>query len=116
MSVVYLIHFDRPYKHARHYLGSAKDLDARVEHHRRGTGAHLLRVVNQAGIGWRVVRTWPGGRELEHRFKGLVASLLCPICNPDGWENRGNVNPENALKRTNNHAVRDERGRFVRTV
>jgi predicted GIY-YIG superfamily endonuclease len=30
---VYLIHFDRPYKHSRHYLGYATDVDERLERH-----------------------------------------------------------------------------------
>ena len=38
----YLLHFDPPYKHARHYVGYTEHLDVRVEQHRNGTGANLL--------------------------------------------------------------------------
>jgi predicted GIY-YIG superfamily endonuclease len=85
---VYLIHFDRPLGNldnprgqARHYLGYTDDLDARLEAHRRGRGARLMEVVAEAGIGWRVARTWEGDRELERKLKRRKNSpRLCPIC------------------------------------
>src|ERR1022692_3195850 len=51
-GTVYLIHFDRPYKHARHYIGWALDVRRRLTEHAAGRGAHLLAVVKAAGIGW----------------------------------------------------------------
>jgi predicted GIY-YIG superfamily endonuclease len=66
---VYLIHFDRPYCHARHYLGFADNLAARLNEHSRGDGARLMEVIALAGIGWQVARTWSGDRKLEHRLK-----------------------------------------------
>lgn len=81
--MVYLIHFERPYFHACHYLGFVKsNLDQRIEQHRAGNGARLLQVVTQAGIDWRVVRTWPqGNRSLERRLKRQKnAWKHCPIC------------------------------------
>ena len=81
---VYLLCFDRPYHHARHYLGFAEDLDARLAQHRRGAGARLIQVIAGAGIGWRLARTWPGGdRTLERRLKNQHhGPRLCPACNP----------------------------------
>lgn len=82
-GTVYLVHLDSPLKHAAHYLGWAHTgrLTARLEHHRRGTGARFLRAVNEAGIGWSVVRTWPGDRHLERRLKKRNgASRFCPQC------------------------------------
>ena len=58
-GVVYLIHFARPYKHARHYLGYTEDLPKRLSLHKRGLGARLMEVVRNAGIDWVVARTWP---------------------------------------------------------
>ncbi len=46
---VYLIHFDIPYKHARHYLGWSHDLDQRLQQHQSGNGSRLIEVVSQAG-------------------------------------------------------------------
>ena len=85
MTTVYLIHFERPYKHARHYLGYTADLDARIAQHRNGTGARLLQVITAAGIAFDVARTWAGGRELERKLKNYNhGPRLCPICNPEG--------------------------------
>ncbi len=80
---VYLLHFDRPYRHARHYLGYAADLDERIARHRQGDGARLVQVAAGAGIGFVVARTWPGDRALERRLKRRKASpRLCPVCRP----------------------------------
>ena len=79
--IVYLIHFSEAYKHARHYLGSASDLDERIERHRSGNGARLLKVITDAGISWSVVRTWKGSRLIERQIKRRKeAPALCPIC------------------------------------
>jgi predicted GIY-YIG superfamily endonuclease len=81
---VYLIHFEHKYHHAGHYLGYSKHLWFRINTHRSNMGAKLLRAVNQAGIDWRVVRTWAvHSQELERKLKSLKNSpRLCPICNP----------------------------------
>lgn len=82
IGTVYLIHFDRPFGHAKHYTGWASDLDARLWHHRNGTGARLLAVVRQAGIGWQVARTWQNvDRHYERALKKQGgASRRCPLC------------------------------------
>lgn len=81
---VYLIHLSQPYKHASHYLGYAKSLDARIAEHRNGSGARFLQVVNAAGIEWQVVRVWEdAGREWEHVLKlHQHNKRLCPVCTP----------------------------------
>ncbi len=84
----YLLHFidpttgtSMPYKHARHYLGCADDLGARLASHRNGTGARLTQVVLSAGGSWVVARTWRGGRRMEKKLKGYHSGVkLCPIC------------------------------------
>jgi len=83
-GVVYLIHFDQAIAdHARHYLGWASDLDARLEAHRAGRGARLLEVVKERGIGWHVSRTWEGTRDRERAIKDRAESpRLCPDCTP----------------------------------
>lgn len=84
--MVYLLHFDRAYKHARHYIGfvdgGQRKLKARLERHASGHGARLLAVVTQAGIGWTVARTWPlASRRQERSLKrGRGGPRLCPIC------------------------------------
>lgn len=83
--MLYLIHFRRPYYHARHYLGycgkGRRVLLRRLARHRRGDGAKLLRAVQRAGHAWKVVRVWPGGdRTLERRLKRWGKGKLCPLC------------------------------------
>jgi hypothetical protein len=81
-GTVYLIHFDRPYVHAKHYLGwTPGDVAERLARHAAGRGARLMAVVTSAGIGWRLARIWPRTRGGERRLKrqgGL--SRLCPLC------------------------------------
>lgn len=89
---VYLIHFDRPYQHARHYLGWTIYLDERMRHHERGSGARLMAAVSEAGIPWWIVRLWEADRCIEARFKRMRCNtLLCPVCNPGN--SRGDIAP-----------------------
>lgn len=79
--VTYLIHFERPYQHARHYLGWTTDLWRRLRRHRKGRGARLLQVIQEAGIGWRLVRVWFGPRTIERALKRHGSGARhCPIC------------------------------------
>lgn len=88
--MVYLLHFDRPYHHARHYLGSCANLQERLERHSRGQGSNLLAIVSRAGITWELARTWCGGKERERQLKKqLGGSRLCPLCKAFRKESRG---------------------------
>jgi predicted GIY-YIG superfamily endonuclease len=81
IGTVYLIHFDQPYRHARHYTGWTPDLDTRLSKHAKGQGARLLTVARQAGITWRLARTWTGTRTTERALKRQGgASRRCPLC------------------------------------
>ena len=79
----YLLHFDRPYKHARHYIGiTAGPLPERIAAHRNGDGANLTRVIRRAGINFIVARAWPNVprfTELKLKKQG-GASRMCPVC------------------------------------
>jgi predicted GIY-YIG superfamily endonuclease len=81
-GTVYLLHFDQRYEHAGHYTGWAEDLDRRLAEHLGGRAARLIEVISQAGIGFRLARTWPGvtrARERQLKRQG-GASRYCPIC------------------------------------
>ena len=56
LGVIYMLHFHQPYKHARHYVGWTDDLLDRLDRHAKGTGARLIAVIWQAGIGFTLVR------------------------------------------------------------
>jgi predicted GIY-YIG superfamily endonuclease len=84
--MVYLIHFKTPLKHASHYIGfteTPETLERRIDHHRKGSGAKLMRAVVEAGIEFEVVRTWDDAdRDFERKLKNKKNSrILCPICN-----------------------------------
>jgi predicted GIY-YIG superfamily endonuclease len=78
---VYLICFDHPYRHARHYMGWTTALNARLQAHAAGRGARLMEVITAAEIGFTLARTWQGTRNLERRLKNRGGhARLCPIC------------------------------------
>lgn len=83
-DIVYLLHFDRRYKHVGHYIGATTrdSLDERIEEHRSGNGAHLISVISAAGIGFTVARVWRDAeRGFERKLKARGgASRICPIC------------------------------------
>lgn len=82
----YLLHFSEPIspKHTtRHYIGYAENLEARIEHHRRGTSkVRLIDVARERGIDFVVARVWEDGdKALERRLKnGKNLPRYCPIC------------------------------------
>lgn len=82
--MIYLIHFNKPLHHARHYIGytkSAKSLPDRLATHRAGDGARILRALNEHGIHYEIVRTWTGDRKLERKLKKQKNSgRMCPVC------------------------------------
>lgn len=82
-GTIYLLHFDTPYQHARHYTGWTDDLMARLEMHRKGTGARLMAVIKGAGIGFTLARTTTGNRDRERTIKNAGGAVrYCPICTP----------------------------------
>lgn len=81
--MVYLIHFDSPLAHANHYIGfTTMKLSDRLDRHRRGAGARLLRALKEVGIGWKVARKWnDGNQEFERLLKNRKHSdRICPVC------------------------------------
>jgi predicted GIY-YIG superfamily endonuclease len=91
-GTVYLLHFARAYRHARHYLGftGAEDLSERLARHEAGGGARLLAVIRDAGIPFALARTWEDStRADERRLKNWKnASFLCPICRAQAKKSR----------------------------
>jgi putative endonuclease len=87
-GIIYLIHFDEPIGNrenrrgqAQHYIGHAVDLAERLAEHANGNGARIMAAVVAYGIGWKVVRTWKGGRKEERKLKNRKkARKICPIC------------------------------------
>jgi hypothetical protein len=58
-------------------VSSKRGGGARLDQHRKGTGARLTQVVREAGISWVVARTWRGGKRLERKLKALHSGVFC---------------------------------------
>lgn len=87
---VYLIHLARALHGARHYLGFSQDVPARLARHQAGRGAPLLKAATEAGINFRVVRTWKkkdGYFERELKA-GNALQDLCPVCKKTNLRSR----------------------------
>ena len=86
MGSCYLLHFDKPYKHAKHYLGYVDGDDDAINErtilHYNGQGANLTKVIKEAGIGFTIARTWHNvDRHFERQLKIQGGhSRKCPIC------------------------------------
>ena len=86
VDLVYLVHLQPAYRHARHYLGFAErsGLPKRLREHATSDhqGARLLRVALAAGGDFELTRLWVGSRKLERQLKQRKATprLLCPVC------------------------------------
>ena len=81
-GIVYLLHFDRSYRHARHYIGFTQNLDQRLADHHAGRGSPLIATAIADGIDFQLAAIWQGDRHDErrlHRQKNTRARL-CPIC------------------------------------
>ncbi|MDQ6637434.1 MAG: hypothetical protein M3Y62_06555 [Candidatus Dormibacteraeota bacterium] len=82
-GVIYLLYFDRPFGHARHYLGSAVQLEQRLDEHHSGSSARLIFWAARAGLSGQLTRTWAGGRPRERQLKAQGGhSRHGPICRP----------------------------------
>lgn len=80
-GTIYLLHFDRAFGHARHYLGWSSNLQSRLAHHAAGSGARLTAAVAAAGTGWQLARTWEGDRARERQLKQQGGrARMCPLC------------------------------------
>jgi hypothetical protein len=85
-SVVYVLHFDPPLHHARHYIGIAHDGDVarRLREHRKGRGSGLVAAVFAAGSFVSVVLLLPGNLGLERRLHNRHGTRVCPVCKGQG--------------------------------
>lgn len=84
LGFIYLLHFHRPFHHARHYTGWTTDVKRRVGEHFDATthSSHLIQAAATAGIGFDLVRVWENKTRNDERQmkKQGGASRRCPIC------------------------------------
>lgn len=85
---IYILHFQRPFKHAKHYVGFVDGglaaLESRLQYHESGRGNPLVAAVVAAGIPYTVAAFLPGpsnSRDEERKIKNRgSACRCCPIC------------------------------------
>jgi hypothetical protein len=84
MPTVYLLHFDPPYRHMKHYIGATeRRVVERLGEHRMGIGGRTTRLAVEAGCKLELARIWENVPwSFERELKGRGAKELCPICNP----------------------------------
>lgn len=81
IGTIYVFHFSKPYRHARHYIGWTRNLKYRWMHHRNGNGSPLLKAVMQDGGEPILVKKLTGDRNLERKIKNLKNPRnFCPVC------------------------------------
>jgi hypothetical protein len=81
--MIYILHFDEPYFHARHYVGYCAEgkLEQRLARHRAGQGSRLMWAIELAGIEYTLALTHPGDRHFERRLKKAKnTARFCPLC------------------------------------
>ena len=107
-GVIYMLCFDRYYRHAKHYVGWTDDLFDRLDRHAKGTGARLVAVIWQAGIGFTLVRLCEGTRRDERAIKNAGGAVrYCPACTPRPRNGHWQVMPADFIPRPYlNHAGR----------
>jgi predicted GIY-YIG superfamily endonuclease/GNAT superfamily N-acetyltransferase len=86
MSLIYVLHFDTPLAHARHYIGCTENLRARLTAHANGAGSRICRELIKREIGWKLGGlyqcTHKQMRRLERSLKDQKhSSRFCEICN-----------------------------------
>jgi hypothetical protein len=84
--MLYLLHLEPAFKHARHYLGftAYDDVKWRLERHLAGQGSPLIRAAVGAGCEIILAATMPGDRARERQLKNMggLGRSCCPLCKP----------------------------------
>ena len=82
--MIYLIHFQTPFMHCKHYLGYCADdrLEKRIYEHFNAPRVALMQMIKRKGIPWEVARLMEGGRDREAHLKYQIKKIApyCPIC------------------------------------
>lgn len=89
MSAVYVLHFEPPLKHARHYVGftDQADVAARLDDHLTGRGSPLVKAAVNAGSRVELAHVFVGAdRAFERRIK--KSTDVCRWCRLCGRKER----------------------------
>ena len=86
IGVIYLLHFDQPYRHAKHYTGWTEDLLDRLDRHAAGAAPAWSRSSGKPGSAspWSASAKAPARTERAIKNAG-GAARYCPACTPQPW-------------------------------
>lgn len=117
---LYILHFDEPLHHAKHYSGSTKNLRQRLVAHASGAGSKLTKWLADHGLNWRLgaVATAPGNklRAIERELKARKnACDFCAICRNTPFKVPGTLPIDLDLCQfaTDSQSLRGERPEFT---
>ena len=80
-GAVYILYLEPGFRHARHYIGWALDVDARLAEQLAGADSPLIRAAVVAGVRVELAATIPGSRHLKRRLKRWhKTGQFCPLC------------------------------------
>ena len=91
---VYVLHFDPPYKQAKHYIGYTRIGKRRIERHIAGHGSPLIRAAVAAGC-TIIIAHWyrDGTRAFERQLKNKKSTpRWCDCCNKEHFNGTSTSN------------------------
>ena len=80
---VYVLHFDPPFKHARHYIGyTPRTAEERLRDHLTGRGSPLVLAAHRAGCTVTIAKVWKSGCRNFERWLKIRADVYkwCKHC------------------------------------
>lgn len=85
VGLIYILHFEPAYAHAKHYVGfTERTVAERVGEHGGAQGSPLVRAARAAGSKVILVSARPGTRADERRIKDRKNTRsVCDRCRPD---------------------------------
>lgn len=82
--MVYLLHFDRPYRHARHYVGATELTETELAfalEHDVPIQQPLLLAARKDGVHFTIARVWGGGLDDAVRLREVRKhKSYCTTC------------------------------------
>lgn len=82
--MVYIIHFDRPYKRARHYTGYSNNVNRRIVEHTNlhQSGSPLIKAALLDGIPIHIAKVFEDGDRALERYLKRQKNIkrFCPLC------------------------------------
>jgi len=115
MPYVYVLHFDEPLRHSRHYVGSTNVLQKRLISHARGTGSRLCEVLHERQMDWRLATLYVVNsthvRKLERYLKSQHnGPRYCNICSkcPPRLDHAKTIDLSNVPFNTTSEVLRGE--------